>query len=197
MHDRASTNKGSLARQLANGGVPVQCEYESIDSTAAGVHGRISFFVGPILVAEIGLHAPVVIDDLGSATPHLARSTVEQYQSVFVSYSHKDAEIVDQLERAYRVLGLEYLRDVRSLRSGEKWNESLLKMIDRADIFQLLWSKASKRSRAVTAEWQYALVKQRPSFVRPVYWERPMPKPPDQLKHLHFAYLELSRRLIR
>ncbi len=36
------------------------------------------------------------------------------------------ATIVDHLESAYTVLGLEYLRDVRILRSGQDWNRTLL-----------------------------------------------------------------------
>ena len=34
-----------------------------------------------------------------------------------VSYSHQDIPIVEQLERAYVVLGMEYLRDVHFLRA--------------------------------------------------------------------------------
>jgi hypothetical protein len=97
---------------------------------------------------------------------------------------------VKQLEQAYRALGLEYLRDVRILRSGEKWNPALLEAIERADIFQLCWSMAAKQSVYVRKEWRYALTLQRPSFIRPVYWETPMPAAPRQLAKIHFAYLD-------
>jgi TIR domain len=68
-----------------------------------------------------------------------------------VSYAHEDSAVVDRLGRAYKVLGMEFLRDVEKLRSGEKWNPALLAMIERADIFQLYWSRTAKLSRHVEA----------------------------------------------
>ena len=94
-------------------------------------------------------------------------STVEPYQAVFVSYARQDAGIVDQLERAYAALGFDYLRDVRVLRSGEKWNPALLRKIEEADIFQLCWSKAAKASANVEQEWRHAMRLNRTAFVTP------------------------------
>jgi hypothetical protein len=89
-------------------------------------------------------------------------------------------------------LGLDYLRDVTVLKSGQHWSEELLEMIERADIFQLFWSENAAMSDYVRREWQHALkVKSDQvalSFIRPVYWQQPMPAPPDELKVLHFAY---------
>ena len=63
-------------------------------------------------------------------------------------------------------------------------------MIDAADIFQLFWSERSAKSVYVTQEWEYALQLNRgEGFVRPIYWEVPMTKPPEKLAPLHFAYL--------
>jgi TIR domain len=98
--------------------------------------------------------------------------------------------VVDKLEKAYLALGMTHLRDLRVLRSGEHWNGRLLKKIEEADIFQLCWSKTAKRSRYVKREWRHALQQERPNFIRPVYWERPMPVPPRELKTIHFAYLD-------
>jgi formylglycine-generating enzyme required for sulfatase activity len=50
----------------------------------------------------------------------------------------------------------------------------------------------------VRQEWEYALSLSRPSFVRPVYWEQPMPErpdrglPPESLRKLHFHRFPLS-----
>src|SRR5262249_25475806 len=129
----------------------------------------------------------------GERVPSLS-ATASPYHAVFVSYSHEDSAIVDELENAYEVLGLEYLRDIRRLRSGKEWNSELLKMIDRADLFQLCWSRAAKRSEYVTQEWRYALTKDRPSFLRPIYWEIPMPQPPPELADIHFSYYKVKRR---
>jgi hypothetical protein len=66
-------------------------------------------------------------------------------------------------------------------------------MIERADIFQLCWSQAAKLSKYVEKEWSHALKQGRlPSFIRPVYWETPMPEPPAELAHLHFARYQLA-----
>lgn len=87
------------------------------------------------------------------------------------------------------------LIDKASLRTGERWREALLQLIEEADLFQLFWSKASSRSRYVAEEWQHALSLQGRKgkrFIRPVYWQSPWPPPPEQLEHLHFASLDLT-----
>lgn len=154
--------------------------------------GRLAFYVGPILIAEIKFSAHILKTADESKADHLdGQATTDPYQAIFVSYSHKDKYIVGQLEKTYEVLGFQYLRDVRILRSGELWNATLLKKIDEADIFQLCWSNASKRSTYVEQEWRHALSLNRPSFIRPVYWRKPLPDPPLELEAIHFAYLEL------
>jgi TIR domain-containing protein len=154
--------------------------------------GRVLFFVGPVLVGETGFRVQVSeTADFISQRPDI-KTTAGLYQSIFVSYSHQDYRIVDGLERAYQALGNEYLRDVRSLRSGEKWQPKLLEMIEKADIFQLCWSQAAKRSRNVKQEWRHALEQRRCSFIRPMYWEIPMPKPPAELAKLQFHYYPLE-----
>jgi hypothetical protein len=105
--------------------------------------------------------------------------------------------IVEELEKAYAVLGIQYMRDVKILRSGEQWNQALLDKIDEADIFQLCWSKAAKRSRYVEQEWRYALALALPNFIRPTYWQQPLPKPPTELASLHFAYYQLRSHSAR
>ncbi len=155
------------------------------------LNGRVAFYVGPILVSEIPASPTLESDPFqSSGTPITAMS--EGYQAVFVSYSYEDSEIVNQLEKAYRVLGMEYLRDIRVLRSGERWNSALLAKIEEADIFQLCWSEAAKRSEYVAQEWRHALAQKRKSFVRPMYWQVPMPEPPPELTDIHFAYLSLK-----
>ncbi len=66
------------------------------------------------------------------------------------------------------------------------------KLIEEADVFQLFWSSNSMRSPYCREEWEHALALGRPLFVRPVYWEDPMPQdptmglPPVALRELHF-----------
>ena len=99
---------------------------------------------------------------------------------------------MDQLEIAYRALGDEYLRDIAVLRSGEQWNPALLGKINQSNIFQLCWSESAKRSRYVEEEWRYAFGLRRSGFIRPMYWEIPMPTPPVELSDIHFAYIRMQ-----
>ena len=84
------------------------------------------------------------------------------------------------MEAYARTMGDEYLRDVTTLRAGEQWNDRLLELVRTADVFQLFWSRNSMRSPWVRQEWEYALSLGRPHFVRPTYWELPLPEAPDQ-----------------
>lgn len=93
----------------------------NVESNTQGqtLNGRVRFYVGPILVSEITVSPALESEQFQSSRPPITAMS-EGDQAVFVSYSQEDSEIVNQLERAYRVLGMEYLRDIRVLRSGEK-----------------------------------------------------------------------------
>ena len=86
-------------------------------------------------------------------------------------------------------------RHVSSLRAGEDWNERLMELIRTADVFQLFWSWNSIDSPFVRREYEYATRLGRENFIRPVYWEEPLPArpeknlPPDELRRLHFHRL--------
>lgn len=151
-------------------------------------NGRITFSVEGVIVADLPISVFVTTQpSAASAAP--ASASADTYEAIFCSYSHKDTAIVERVERAYKALGMDYLRDVVTLRSGEEWNARLLALIDQADIFQLFWSSASAESRYVQQEWEYALTLGRAgAFIRPVYWEQPMPKAPPPLGHLHFHF---------
>lgn len=194
----------------------------------AAVNGTVSFYVGPLLIAEVKIwtvlsgatSAPPAIRPrtlrlmnaglLQVADSHNVKASMRQthrsapavahetassnaYSAIFVSYARKDADVVKRVGTAYRALGMNFLRDVEFLHSGQKWSLELLKKIDQADIFQLFWSKAAKRSRNVEQEWLHALAQQRDNFIRPVYWEKPMPKPPSELSDIHFHYYSADR----
>lgn len=162
------------------------------DGKAAGtpLRGVVRYFVGPVLIAEILVQTTLLAE--GSVVEPPKRVTAPAYQSVFVSYSHRDSLLVEQLEQAYTVLGLEYLRDVRVLRSGEEWNPELLRKIEKADVFQLCWSSNASASTYVEQEWRHALGQKRELFIRPMYWEMPRPEIPPELSKLHFARFQIA-----
>jgi hypothetical protein len=152
-------------------------------------NGRLTFTVEGLIVADLPLSIFVSENpSVGGEPP--AAVTVSPYRAVFASYSRKDKRIVERVERAYRVLGMDYLRDLVTIRSGENWSDALQTMITRADVFQLFWSTTSSSSKHVQMEWEYALklAAQRPNFIRPVYWEEPIPPVPEVLGHIHFTF---------
>jgi hypothetical protein len=151
-------------------------------------NGFLSFTASGVIVADVPLSVFVSPDAMATA-PQVSASQ-PLYDTVFASYSHKDTRIVERVEAAAKSMGMTYLRDVITLRSGEHWNAALLEMIDQASIFQLFWSPASAESKYCQQEWEYALGLKREDqfFIRPVYWAQPMPAPPPDLKELHFAY---------
>jgi len=154
--------------------------------------GGLRVFVGPLLIGEVPFQLPVS----ATATTESAPSTQEsaqRFRQIFASYSHRDAEVVEEVERYVSLTGDRYMIDVRTLRSGEVWDDRLRELIDRADIFQLFWSRNAMYSPYVRQEWEYALQLGREGFVRPVYWEEPLPADPQQdlptseLRRLHFS----------
>ena len=119
----------------------------------------------------------------------------KRYRRIFASYAHADTDIVARIQGYARALGDEYLIDAVNLRAGENWNDALRAMIEQADVFQLFWSWSSMTSQFVRQEWEHALSLDRPNFVRPTYWQLPMPSspekalPPVELAKLHFQHI--------
>jgi hypothetical protein len=165
------------------------------ESEGQRVRGRLSVFWGSILLAEVSLTIRVDAWIAGAPLSPPERATSRPFRNIFPSYSHKDAFIVEEFERYARTLGDRYLRDVHELRAGEVWNDQLKNLIQQADVFQLFWSWNALRSRNVEEEWRYALSLGKPNFVRPTYWEDPLPEapelrlPPGELRRLHFQLL--------
>ncbi|MEP7284500.1 MAG: toll/interleukin-1 receptor domain-containing protein [Chloroflexota bacterium] len=169
--------------------------------------GTATIFVGPLIVAtikfgmlfdEMTSTAVMPVPDMPVIAKQTASTTATIYKAeqIFASYSHKDTDIVIACRDAYQALGYEVLIDIDDLRSGEDWNQALMQLIDRADIFQLFWSARSAESKYCRQEWEYALQKSKEKgagFIRPVYWEKPFIMPPNELEPLHFAYVPLAK----
>jgi TIR domain-containing protein len=166
------------------------------------VAGWIRVWCGPLILGEVSVRQRVAA---GGASPlpddHQAkRQRVSRYRKIFPSYSRRDSAVVEQVAVAARALGDQYLQDVLTLRSGEKWRPRLLELIEEADVFQLFWSTNSMHSPHCRTEWEHALGLRQPDFVRPLYWEDPFPEapdlgmPPDELRSIHFAHLPVPDR---
>jgi hypothetical protein len=156
--------------------------------------GQVTVFLGHLILAEIAISIrisePRGAGTLARETPE--SSSVHRFRKIFASYSHKDLEIVKEMERYSVSLGDRYLRDWVDLRAGERWDERLLGMITEADIFQLFWSWNSSQSPYVAREWRHAFSLSRETFIRPTYWEDPWPRPPEPLLRFQFQRLEIA-----
>jgi TIR domain len=156
------------------------------------VRGAVRVWYGPLLLGEVSLAISVTAGASWAESPAVAESA-PRYRKIFPSYSHDDRAVVDAFAEFARALGDEYLQDVLALRSGERWRPRLPELIEEADIFQLFWSRNSMRSSFCREEWEHALALRRPLFVRPLYWEDPMPEdpalglPPVALRELEFV----------
>ncbi|MEM7582437.1 MAG: toll/interleukin-1 receptor domain-containing protein [Acidobacteriota bacterium] len=163
------------------------------EATDALIEGSVACYLGPLLIAEIRL--PVRIVPGGSPSePPIARQiqTAEMYRAVYPSYSSADREVAAAIAAAGEILGLDYLREVRALKAGERWSEVLLRKLEQADVFQLFWSEASSRSEFVEQEWRHALhlaSQRNPELIRAVTWKRPLPPVPPALYHQRFSVI--------
>ena len=165
------------------------------DLVGRTARGRLTVYLGVIILAEVDLALRVdpAAPSPSAPQPPPQPDQARPYRKIFASYSHRDVEVVRQFELLATSLGDEYLRDIARLRSGADWDEALLRLIDEADVFQLFWSSNSMRSPYVQREWEYAISLARPHFIRPTYWEDPLPSsrqpalPPDSLRRLHFS----------
>jgi serine/threonine protein kinase/TPR repeat protein len=159
------------------------------------LRGKITFFLGALIVSEINVKVTVTAGESAEPEVHPMRDRGQVYRRIFASYSRRDKLIVDHFEGIVAAFGDRYLRDVHHLRTGEEWSPGLQRMICEADIFQLFWSSNSMRSPHVRQEWEFALSLGRSNFVRPTYWQEPFPEdetsdlPPPPLRKLHFQHL--------
>jgi hypothetical protein len=171
----------------------------SADLIGEPCFGEMSIYVGPLEIAclRFAIHVidPASVKEGRPSKTHVV--TARQYRHIFASYSHRDTPIVQTCVAAAKAVGDTVLIDLETLRAGEVWDKALERMIEQADVFQLFWSENAKNSKYVRKEWTYALEHSHgkgtgeapgAGFIRPVYWQKPLPTPPRKLKHLHFKY---------
>jgi hypothetical protein len=118
---------------------------------------------------------------------------VRWFDDIFASYAREDLPLVRHLRERYDALGLRLFIDADDLRGGVKVRPALFHQIEQSDLFQLFWSKHSKQSKEVALEWRHALTLRSQKggrFIRPVFWERPMPSPPRELADINFRGIE-------
>lgn len=115
--------------------------------------------------------------------------TREDVLSAFVSYVSQDrnrvAMIIQGMKKARPDMDIFF--DVDSLRSGDDWEKSLWREIDKRDVLFLCWSKYARDSKWVDAEWRYALKNKGADSIESVPIDPPGScPPPDELSRKHF-----------
>ena len=149
------------------------------DSSMADMagNGQVTIYVGPVIVGtlKMAMLFSETEADIASVSSEEATGRMYRQDEIFISYSHRDTAVIHNCQKAYNALEFNVLIDSETLRSGQKWNDELLRMIERADIFQLFWSENSSNSKYCKQEWEHALsLNKGEGFIRPVYWKEPI-----------------------
>jgi hypothetical protein len=155
--------------------------------------GSIDVYCETVLIAQIPLSVNIREETDRFSPPVTCHA--QTFSRIFASYAHADSDVVEACSAVYTALGIYMYIDKHSLRSGQLWHPMLRQFIDKADLFQLFWSKTSSTTTGVEDEWRYALSqvgRKGEMFIRPMYWENELPPPPKELSHIHFAKLDLE-----
>lgn len=147
---------------------------------------NIQVFAGDLPIGELIVSTGVAA---GGVTSKVNAAQMQWYSDIFASYAHQDIAVVQHLRQQYEALGMTLFIDEYGLRGGVEWEKALLSQMRASDIFQLFWSPAASRSKNVTWEWQNALELvpiKGSAFIRPIFWEDPMPAAPKELSAIHF-----------
>ena len=78
-------------------------------------------------------------------------------QNIFVSYSHRDAELVSPVVKLLRLNTPLVFHDTDSIPTGKKWREQVSHALDQAHLVVLFWCAHSSRSDEVENEYRSAL----------------------------------------
>lgn len=76
---------------------------------------------------------------------------------VFISYSRRDVELVQELERGLRQVGVRVWCDDKQLLAGQQWPTVLGKALEDCDCLVLVWSEHAAASAHVEREWNAAI----------------------------------------
>ncbi|HEX5440769.1 MAG TPA: toll/interleukin-1 receptor domain-containing protein, partial [Ktedonobacterales bacterium] len=157
--------------------------------------GRVS----PICTITVSLSFLGITSVASLSVPHGINVTSNVFDTVFISYSHRDREPMRQARETYESLGVTAYHD-DLLEAGDNFEQRLAQMIRAASVFHLLWSDSAAQSPNVRKEWLLALQTRNDArFIRPWYWQQPLALPPDELRarKISFRYEHLRRRLLR
>ena len=169
---------------------------KDIDKTLTGF---IDIFKENLFIGQIPLSIKVSQEE---EPIKVTKTGSKKFESVFLSYSYFNQEIVDNFKEAYDSIGIDVNTATGKILTG-KWRKQIKKLIKESDIFQLYWSTESSESEGVEEEWKQALeyMNQRGEhYLRGCYWETPMPKLPKEISEtwihkINLRNLDLRRKI--
>jgi hypothetical protein len=157
--------------------------------------GKVAVLHNGMLLAQLLFEIVVLerVGDPGKFEMHEVKEKNERVRSAFASYSSKDKQEVLQRVQGITAVGVDVFLDVLSLRSGQLWEQELLKNIENRDKFYLFWSPNARVSDYVEREWRFALRERGLSFIHPIPLTDPKDAPPPtELSGLHFGDIFLT-----
>jgi hypothetical protein len=105
--------------------------------------------------------------------------TVTAAPLLFISYSRKDASVIDRLELSLQQAGYNVWVDRSNLRAGQEWSAQVGQAIDQCAALVVALSPAALRSAAVRNEYQHALKAGKPVLIAVIRTTR---QPPPELR---------------
>jgi len=149
----------------------------------AKCYGSAHVYANGVQVVKI----PFLLSALGAEG--MIEASAARYRTAFASYASEDRDtVLGRIQGIHKVApDLDVFLDVLSLRSGQKWEKELWRVIPARDIFYLFWSTHARKSKWVEKEWRCALRKRGIEFIDPIPLESPEKAPPPaELSSLHF-----------
>ena len=152
-----------------------------------GFHaGKADVYLNGLQIAQVCFHINVEEE---ASSVELMPIEVKVIQKAFASYASEDrAKVLGRIQGMQKILPkLEVFIDVVSLRSGQKWEQELWKVIPTYDVFYLFWSVNAKGSYWVDKEWRCALKTRDLDYIDPIPLVSPEEAPPPpELASKHF-----------
>ena len=163
----------------------------SADKSMEGKTVRAVFKVssGWLKVAEFGFE--IEVTSKAPCEPFKA-ITAPIRRDIFPSYAREDAAYLEEFKKYFKVFGDEYISD-QIIRAGTLWEQEIKALINRADLFQLFWTRNAAESKYIQIELKYALSLNRPGFIYQTVCEDDAPPPPVQGSDIQIAYVSLTR----
>ena len=82
--------------------------------------------------------------------------------NVFISYSRKDSEIIDRIEKELKRYGITSFIDRTGINPGEDYAEVIAKVIFESDLMLFVWSENSNQSKETANEVALAIDFEKP-----------------------------------